>query len=418
MTRQEALDYLHFVSWKGSVPGLSRTVELLRRMGQPQNRLKFIHIAGTNGKGSTAAMLSNIFRQAGYVTGLFSSPFLHVFNEQMQVNGKMISDSELAEIVEFVKPLAQTMDDQPTQFELVTAIAMEFFDRRNCDIVILEVGMGGESDSTNIISTPEAAVLTNIGLDHVPMLGSTVEQIAQNKAGIIKGGDAVVYPTDGTQQVIRARCEQTGTALHFAPFDTLRLQKADLSGQIFDCDGRTELFLPLLGEHQLKNAAVALKTVDVLRQKGWRLPETAIYNGLAQTKWPGRFELLQKEPLFLVDGGHNVQCMQALAQNLQTYLPNRGITALTGVMADKDYLAMYRIVAPYVSRWITVTPNNPRALSAEALAETLRTFGKPTCACATVEDGVREALRQTAPDEAVVAFGSLYMVGAIRDAVQ
>ena len=193
MTYQEALSYIHSVCWKGSVPGLSRTRELLERIGNPQNQLKFIHIAGTNGKGSTAAMLASVFRAAGYCTGLYTSPFILCFNERMQVNGEMISDEELAEITEFVRPHAEAMQDHPTEFELVTVIAMEYFKRHKCDIVSLEVGLGGELDSTNVISTPEASVICNIGLDHTEILGDTLEKIASAKAGIIKGGDAVIY---------------------------------------------------------------------------------------------------------------------------------------------------------------------------------------------------------------------------------
>lgn len=416
MTVQEALTYIHSVSWKGSIPGLSRTRELLCKMGDPQERLRFIHIAGTNGKGSTAAMLANIFRKAGYVTGLYTSPYIHRFNERMQVCGKEISDEQLAEITEFVKPLAEGMNDHPTEFELVSAIAMEYFFRQKCDIVVLEVGMGGELDSTNIISTPEAAVITNIGLDHVAFLGSSLEQIAQTKAGIIKGGDAIVYRS-GLESVFAEKCAETNARLHLAEFDALRLQSADFSGQIFDCGERKSLFLPLLGEHQLKNAAVVLKTVDVLRQKGWNLTEEAVREGLSTVTWAGRFELLRREPIFFVDGGHNPQCMQALVKNIVDYLPGRRITALTGVMADKDYLDMYRLLAPYVAHWVTVRPDNPRALAAEALAKALAVFGKPVTACGSIAQGVETAMACTGQDGAVVAFGSLYMVGELRNEV-
>ena len=186
MNAQQAIEYIHSVCWKGSVPGLSRTFELLEKMGNPQKKLKFVHIAGTNGKGSTAAMTASILRKAGYCTGLYTSPYIYTFHERMQVDGQMITDEELVAITEFVKPLAESMDDTPTEFELVTCIGFEFFKRRGCDIVVLEVGMGGALDSTNVISTPEVAVITNIGLDHTDYLGSTLEEIALTKAGEIK----------------------------------------------------------------------------------------------------------------------------------------------------------------------------------------------------------------------------------------
>ena len=418
MNVQEALTYIHSVSWKGSVPGLSRTQELLHRLGDPQNKLKFIHIAGTNGKGSTAAMLASVLQAAGYRTGLYTSPYITCFNERMQVDGRMIDDDELAQITQELRPHAEAMEDHPTEFELVTAIAMVYFARHACDIVVLEVGLGGALDSTNVISQPEVAVICNIGLDHTEVLGDTLEKIAQAKAGIIKGGDVVIYRGQASvEQVFADACARTGARLHRADFDAIVPVSAALDGQVFDYGARKALLLPLLGAHQLKNAAVVLTTVDVLIARGWHISEQALREGLRTVRWPGRFELLRREPIFIVDGGHNPQCMASLAENLKTYLAGRPITALTGVMADKDYSDMDRIVAPYISRYVTVTPDNPRALRAEALAEALRVYGKPVTACPTVAEGVAEALRQTGSGEAVVAFGSLYMVGDIRAAV-
>lgn len=418
MTYQEALSYIHSISWKGSVPGLSRTRELLDRIGNLQNKLKFIHIAGTNGKGSTAAMLASIFRAAGYCTGLYTSPFILCFNERMQVNGEMISDEELAEITEFVRPHAEAMQDHPTEFELVTAIAMEYFMRHKCEIVSLEVGLGGELDSTNVIATPEASVICNIGLDHTEILGDTLEKIAATKAGIIKGGDAVIYRgKESVEQVFEDACARTGALLHKADFDGIRLKHADFTGQVFDLGERKNLEIPLLGEHQLKNAAVVVATVDALTAKGWHVSEEQLRKGLKTVSWPGRFELLRKDPVFFVDGGHNPQCMAALAKNLEQYLSGRRLIALTGVMADKDYSDMYETMAPYFSAFVTVTPENPRALPAEKLAEMLAHFGKPVTACASVKEGVAAAIRlASGENDAVVAFGSLYMVGDIRTA--
>lgn len=419
MTVSEALSYIHSVSWKGSVPGLSRTQELLRRLGDPQDKLKFIHIAGTNGKGSTAAMLASILRAAGYQTGLYTSPYISCFNERMQVNGEMISDAELAQITENIRPHADTMEDVPTEFELVTAVAMVYFAQHECDIVVLEVGLGGELDSTNVISTPEAAVICNIGYDHTQVLGNTLEEIASAKAGIIKGGDAIIYRgTEGVEQVFAGKCAAVGARLHRAEFDALHLISESLRGQVFDCGCRKALELPLLGAHQRRNAAVALKTVDVLQNNGWRISEQAVYSGLKTVSWPGRFELLSEAPLFIVDGGHNPQCIAALTENVRTYLSDKHITALVGVMADKDYREMFSCIAPYISRFVAVTPDNPRAMPAQELAEVLRCFEKPVSFCDDVAQGVALALSQTGKDEAVLAFGSLYMVGTIRSTVK
>ncbi|MCI8526513.1 MAG: bifunctional folylpolyglutamate synthase/dihydrofolate synthase [Oscillospiraceae bacterium] len=420
MTVQEALTYIHSVCWKGSIPGLERTRELLSRMGNPEKRLRFVHIAGTNGKGSTAAMTASILRAAGCRTGLYTSPYILRFHERMQVDGREITDQELSEVTAFVRPHAEAMADHPTEFELVSCIAFEFFARAGCDIVVLEVGMGGELDSTNVIGTPEAAVITNIGLDHTEYLGGTLEEIASAKAGIIKpGGTAVIYrEAPSVEAVFEEKCRAVGARLVRADFDSLRPVRRSLEGQVFDAGGRAALELPLLGAHQLKNAAVVLAAVEVLRDKGWRISEQNIREGLASVTWPGRFEVLRKSPLFLVDGGHNPQCVEALVQNIRDYLPDKPLTVLTGVLADKDYHCMYESVAPYARAFVTVTPDSPRALDAQELAAYLRQFGKPVTACGSVEAGVAEAAAQAGPAGVVLAYGSLYMVGAIRQAAR
>lgn len=419
MTVQEALTYIHSYFWKGSIPGLSRTQALLKLLGNPEKKLRFIHVAGTNGKGSTAAMLASILRCAGYRTGLYTSPYINRFHERMQVDGEEISDKDLCEITEYVKPFAETMEDHPTEFELVSCIAFEYFVRKGCELVVLEVGMGGEMDSTNVIDPPEAAVITNIGLDHTEELGDTLEKIALAKAGIIKPGcHAVIYrAAPSVEAVFEARCNEVGAVLHKADFDSIRLLSHGLEGQVFDTAVYKGLELPLLGAHQLHNAAVVLQTVDALKEKGWRITEQNIRDGLKTVRWPGRFEVLGHKPLFLVDGGHNPQCIEALTANIRDYLAGRPLTVLTGVMADKDYNCMYPSVAPYAERFISVTPENPRALSAEDLKTYLSQFGKPVTACPKVKDGVAEAIRQAGPDGVVLAYGSLYMVGDIRAAV-
>ena len=419
MNITEALTYIHSVCWRGSIPGLSRTQELLRRMGNPEKKLKFVHIAGTNGKGSTAAMTASILRKAGYCTGLYTSPFLFRFNERMNINGADIADEELAEITEFVKPHAEAMTDHPTEFELVTAIAMEYFARHRCDIVVLEVGMGGELDSTNVIDPPEVAVICNLGLDHTEFLGNTLEEIAQAKAGIIKPGcSAVLYRgSPSVEAVFEEACKARGVELCKADFGALVSRSHSFAGQVFDFGSRKALEIPLLGAHQLRNAAVVLTAVDCLIRRGWSISEENIRDGLRDVVWPGRFELLRRNPDVIVDGGHNPQCLEALAQNVRDYLAGRNITALTGVMADKDYTHMYETMAPLVTRFVAVTPDNPRAMPAEELKKILTSFGKPVTACASVSQGVEEALRQAGPQGLVLAFGSLYMVGDVRKTV-
>ncbi len=419
MNATEAIEYIHSVCWKGSVLGLGRTQELLRRMGNPEKKLKFVHIAGTNGKGSTAAMTASILRKAGYRTGLYTSPYIYRFHERMQVDGEEISDQELVEVTEYVKPLAESMEESPTEFELVSCIAFEYFARKKCDIVVLEVGMGGAMDSTNVIEVPEVAVITNIGLDHTEVLGDTVEKIAATKAGIFKeNGHAVIYRSSpSVERVLEDICKERHVHLKKADFDSLVLHSHGLEGQVFDCGQRKNLQLPLLGDHQLHNAAVVLSTVDTLIEEGWKISEDNIREGLRDTRWPGRFDIVGRDPLFIIDGGHNPQCFEALVKNIEDYLAGRRIVALTGVLADKDYAQMYKPVMPLVSQFVCITPPNPRKLEAKLLAEYLQEAGATATSCESIEEGVKTAIELAGRDGVVMCFGSLYTIGSVRDAL-
>ena len=419
MNALEAIEYIHSVCWKGSIPGLGRTQELLAKMGNPEKKLKFIHIAGTNGKGSTAAMSASILQQAGYKVGLYTSPYIYRFHERMQVNGVQISDEDLAAVTEYVKPLADSMTESPTEFELVCCIAFEYFLRQNCDIVVLEVGMGGAFDATNVIEVPEVAVITNIGLDHTDFLGNTLEEIAATKAGIFKdGGNAVIYRgTEGVEKVFEDICAQRNVSLKKADFDGLNLISHGLEGQCFDCGDRKALQLPLLGIHQLKNAAVVLSIMDTLIAKGWNITEENIRQGMRLVTWPGRFDIVGREPLFIIDGGHNPQCIEALVVNIRDYLTDKKVIALTGVLADKDYADMYKPVMPYIQEFVCVTPPNPRKLEAVELAKHLMSVGAKATPCESIEDGVRAARNLAGREGVVLCFGSLYTIGSIKEAL-
>ena len=420
MNVTQAIEYIHSFFWKGSIPGLERTQELLRRMGNPEKQLKFVHIAGTNGKGSTAAMTASILEKAGYKVGLYTSPYIYRFNERIQVNGEQIADEDVAAVTEYVKQFAEAMEEKPTEFELVTAIGFEYFARQNCDIVVLEVGMGGALDSTNVIDTPEVAVITNIGLDHTDYLGDTVEKIAETKAGIFKkNGHAVVYRgTPGVEEVFERVCAQRNVKLKKADFDSLVLRSHSLEGQVFDCGSRKELFLPLLGDHQLHNASVVLSIADTLIEKGWNISEDHIRDGIRDVSWPGRFDIVGRDPLFIIDGGHNPQCIDALVKNIRDYLANRKIIALTGVLADKDYGEMYRPMMPYIREFVCITPPNPRKLEAKELTQHLRRVGATATPCDTIAAGVKLAIEKAGTDGVVLCFGSLYTIGDIRNALR
>ena len=415
MTVKEAIDYIETCTWSATRLGLERTKELLRSLGEPQKQLRFVHVAGSNGKGSTSAMLASVLRQAGYRTGLYTSPHIQDFSERIQINGEPISGIDLAAATERVRAIADQMEDHPSQFELITAIAMLYFAEKKCDVVVLEVGMGGALDSTNAIDAPEVAVITNIGLEHTEYLGDTLEEIAATKGGIIKPGcSCVVYPSDPVVvQTIASVCKQQSVIMTVAETDAVIPESASIDGQQFSFHGMDGLFLPLLGDHQLSNAAVALTALEALRRRGWNIPESAIREGLAKTVWPARLEVLHRDPLFLLDGGHNPQCAQALVRSIEAYLPQSPVTFLIGVLADKDYEEILRLIRPYGASYICLTPDNPRALPAAELAKLIRQHGQEAEAADCAEDGILAALKTGRP---VTAFGSLYLAGAIRSA--
>lgn len=416
MDYKEALDYINATAWYAGEPGLHRIDTLLEKLGSPQNGLKFVHIAGTNGKGSCAAMLSSIMKACGYRTGLYTSPYLFRFNERMQINGKQIEDDALAGVASRVKAAADTIEERPTAFELMTACGMLWFKEENCDIVILETGLGGRFDATNIISAPELSVIMNIGLDHTAVLGSTVEEIAEEKAGIIKPGcPCVLYEqSESVTEIIRRRCKEGASELGIPSFSEISVEFDSLEGQVFTYKG-VPYALPLLGGHQRKNAATVIEAVNILRNRGWKLEQSEVEHGLYSVNWPGRFELVSEEPFFIVDGGHNPQCAKAVAENLVSYFPDCPRVLLMGVLKDKDYISQLEILAPVADEFICVTPPSPRALPAGELAKVLEKYGKKVSVCESVPDAV-DLARETASElnGMVCAVGSLYNVGEIR----
>jgi dihydrofolate synthase/folylpolyglutamate synthase len=414
---RQSLEELCLARWQRRAPGLGRMETLLGLLDDPQKALRFVHVAGTNGKGSTSAMLSSICSAAGYTVGLFTSPHLLRYNERIRVDGEEISDEDLLALLEEVRTAAAQLTEKPTEFEVLTALGFLYFFRRRCDIVVLEVGLGGRLDPTNVIPAPEVAVVTGIGLEHTEYLGDTVAKIAGEKAGIIKPGAWVVLYGQSweAESVVRARCEACGCPLAVTDSEALHALSADLSGQSFSYRNHSDLSLRLIGTYQLRNAAVALDTVDALRARGWSIPEDAAARGLAAARWPGRFEVLRREPPVIVDGAHNPNGVEALAECLEQYLPGRKVTFVMGVMADKGFQQMLDLVAPLAKAFITVTPESTRALDSARLAEevSLR-LGLPVRDAGTVQEGVALALEDAGPSDAVCVFGSLYQAGEVR----
>ena len=417
MDYKEALEYINGVSWQSTRPGLERVAGLLEKLGNPQNELRFVHVAGTNGKGSICAMISSVLKSAGYKTGLFTSPYLSRFTERMKINGREIDEAQVASIVEEIKPLADSMEDHPTEFEMMTAAALLWFSRENCDVVVMEVGLGGRLDATNVIPRPECTVIANIGLDHTAILGDTLEQIAFEKAGIIKENSAVVlYQQSGeVMNVIRDVCELKNAELTVPDFDDIIPEFDSLEGQVFSYRGDAYA-IPLLGEHQLYNAVCAVEAVNILRKAGFEIEQSALEAGLYAVTWPARFELVHEDPYFVVDGGHNPQCAYALAESIKKYFPQGRRVLLMGMLKDKDYTRVVDILAPLFDEFVTVTPGISRALPAVELAEVLKKYGRPVTVCGSIPEGVQTAVDIARELDAMVcSAGSLYICGEIRE---
>ena len=415
MTYEEALAYLENYTWSKTRLGLGRTRELTAKLGDPQKKLRFVHVAGSNGKGSTCAMTASILQAAGYKTGLYTSPYIQTFCERIQVNGEIIPEHRLAEVTEKLRDAAETMEDHPSWFEMVTAVAFQYYLEENCDIVVLEVGMGGEFDSTNVIDAPEVAVLTNIGLEHTEYLGDTIEAIARTKNGIIKPGCRVVSYDNvpEVKAIISEVAKENGAPLVFADPSGIRLVSRDLDGQVFEWEGKTYR-LPLHGEHQLKNASVVMEIVRELREQGWDISDEAVRRGLAEVKWPARFQILSRDPLFILDGGHNPQCAEAMTESLDALLPGQKVDFLLGILADKDYTQMIDILGPYAASFHCIAPENERALGVEALADTIRARGFDTYAYSDLGEAIRAVCGSAAANKRpAVCFGSLYLAGEV-----
>ena len=423
----DPIAYINEPRWQTVSLGLERTRELLHALGDPQDRLRFVHVAGTNGKGSTCALCASILEQAGYRVGLFTSPALYRFEDRLRMNGSIITLDELRDITLRVKDAAEAMDEHPTEFELLTAVAFCYFERSACDIVVMEVGLGGRLDSTNVIETAEASVITPISFDHCALLGSTLVEIAGEKAGIIKRGVPVVSAPQEPE--VRAVIE---AAAANAQSMLVEVALAQLEGtnERFSYRERTDLSVGLAGPFQLVNAATALDTIDLLKSRGWSVSEEAIREGLRAASWPGRFEIVCEEPLILFDGGHNVSGMDALAQALNDRYPSHVRIVLTGVLADKDHEAMAKRLVSFADEVITITPSNPRALPALDYARELQELegddvrAHSIVAASDIVSGVRCALERyhasrAAHDSPLICVcGSLYLLGSVMEVLR
>jgi dihydrofolate synthase/folylpolyglutamate synthase len=420
MNYQQALDYIHSLERFGSKPGLERIRALSSRLGNPQDKLTFVHIAGTNGKGSTAAFIASVAASAGYRTGLYTSPYIVRFNERIKLDGADISDGELAEYVTRVKEVIEEMVgggmEHPTEFEVITALAFLYYYEKGCDVVVLEVGLGGRFDATNIISTAAVSVVTKIEMDHMAILGNTLAKIAYEKAGIIKDhGNVVTYPQEKSAlETIEAVCEERKAMLYYAnPEELTDVElKKGLLGFTHPRMGRIET--PIVGVHQVYNAAVALKAIEVLNQTGFSIQPEQVRQGFKNTSWPGRFELLKTNPDFYIDGGHNPDGIRSFVNTFNKIYPGRKAIIIFGVMKDKEYETMVAELSGIASRFIAVTPDTPRALSAENLANVMAKYCHHVETSDTIREAVEKSMKLASTDDIIASLGSLYYIGQVR----
>ncbi len=424
MNYEEAREYLDQVSKGGSVLGLDNMRELLKRLENPQDSLKFVHISGTNGKGSVLAYVSTVFKEAGYRTGRYISPTLFSYREKIQVNERFIGREDLARLTAKVKKAAEEMQSSgigyPTIFEIETALAFLYFAEQKCDIVILETGLGGALDATNVITTSIMEVIASISMDHMEFLGDTLGKIALQKAGIIKPHTSVVSAMQDTEamEVIRNVCRKKECVCYTVDQEQIKNISYGYEGQSFSYKNWNNIKISLMGSYQIKNAALALEAIEALRKLGYELNDKAVYQGMKKAVWKGRFTVISKEPLIVMDGAHNQAAAEELVRSLKLYYPGKKFYYIFGMFRDKDYRQVIRLTAPLAEHIITVeTPENPRALPAEELKKAVAEVNPSAEAAGSLRMAVNQVMERIDKDSVVVIFGSLSFLGEAEMAV-
>lgn len=422
MTYDEAMRYIEDTGKFGMKLGLQRIQKLCDCMGNPEKELKVIHVAGTNGKGSTTTFIASILMAQGYRVGIYTSPYLERFTERIKINSEEISKGDVAKYVTDLIPIIDKVSDEiignPTQFEIITAMAFKYFKDKGTDYVVLEVGLGGRMDSTNVVD-PLLSVITTINYDHMNILGNTLGQIAFEKAGIIKKNRPVVmYPQEQeAEQVILKRAYEEGSKVYRVDGLRYSIKSSSLKGMDFDVTGTNRydnVHIGLVGEFQVKNAMTAIVAAEALRDLGCKIGREAVYEGLKSARWPGRFEVLEDDPCVIIDGGHNVEGIRSASGTIRKYFPDGKILIVCGILADKQYDDMVQELVKITKEFITVTPSNPRGLQAEELKKAIESHGGHAQAVESISKGAELALSMAKEYDAILFCGSLYMIGEAR----
>ncbi len=425
MKYQEALDYMDSLKNYGIVPGLDSVRELCRRLDNPQEELRFVHIAGTNGKGSVLAYVSTVVWRAGYRVGRYISPAVRDYRERFQVNGHMITQKDLCGLVEEMRRVCDAMTAEglphPTAFEVETALGFLYFRRKECDLVVLETGMGGRLDATNMINNTLVAVLTSVSMDHMQYLGDTLGAIAGEKAEILKPGCRAVSAAQEPEvmEVIRQQALRREVPLTVADGERAARVRYGLERQRFDYGGIKDLEICLAGRHQIGNAVLAVEVCRALGECGFDISEKALRQGLLETRWPGRFTVLGRKPLFVADGAHNEDAAKKLAESMEFYFTNRRILFIMGILKDKEYEKIIELTARYADQILTVAPpDNPRAMSSYELAREVARVHPRVTAVDSLEEAVEISHLLAGKEDVILAFGSLSYLGRLMEIME
>lgn len=427
MKYEEAMKYITEVGNFGSNYGLERTYKLLEHLGNPERDLKLIHIAGTNGKGSTTSMITEILMGEGYKVGMYTSPFIEEFEERIQINRNNIPKENLAILMDEIKVAVDKVIEagynHPTEFEIITVLMLLYFKKENIDFGVIEVGLGGTLDSTNVIK-PIIQVITSISFDHTNLLGNTLEKIAREKAGIIKRGiPTVIYPQqEEVLKVIKNKCFEMDSELYIANNENLKFKNIvnlDKPYQLLKYNNEIDILLPLLGEHQIINLSVAMQAIEVLNNKN--IIDISIANivkSIKNVSWKGRLEVLSNNPYVVIDGAHNIQGIKTLSRNIKKYFKYENLYLILGILADKDVEEMIKIITPMAKKVYSVTPNSIRGELAESLKDEVSKFNKNCKAFDKYEEAYLEALNDASEKDLILASGSLYMIGDMRKIIR
>ncbi|NME83246.1 folylpolyglutamate synthase/dihydrofolate synthase family protein [Clostridium sp. SM-530-WT-3G] len=425
MIYEEAMKYISSIGKFGSNYGLKRTFRLLELLGNPDKKLKLIHVAGTNGKGSTTAMITKVLRGMGYKVGMYTSPYIEEFEERIQINGENIPKEKLVsllvEVKEAVEKVIKEGYDHPTQFEILTALMFLYFYREKVDYGVVEVGLGGALDSTNVL-TPIVSVITSISYDHMNILGDTIEEIAEQKAGIIKEGiPVVVYPEEkNVQDVIVKKTEEMNSRIRLVQKNSVKLLNINRDDiyqevQVSTMKNDYKVKLPLLGAHQMLNLAVVLNTIEVIFEgQNEKLNVKLVEKSLEDVEWKGRLEVLNKKPLIVIDGAHNIDGIKSLTYNVNKYFKYKNMILLLGILADKQVDEMIKEIVPFAEKVYALTPHSDRAQLSQELKNKIVKYNKNVIAIESYEEAVSKAISEADEDDLILISGSLYMIGDMR----